>query len=121
LGVELASTIKTLVVELPEGRFIFLLLPGGKSVSMRNLARMLGVKSAELASERDAQRLTGYQVGGIGPFGSRTALDVYLDISAFEHEIVYINGGRRGLLLGLKPDDLLAATKAELLDIALSG
>ena len=117
LGVPLACTLKTLVVRLADGRFVFLCVAGGRSVSMRNLARALGVKSAELASERDAERLTGYRVGGIGPFGSRTPLPLYVDLAALDHAWVYINGGRCGLLPCLDPEQLVESGRAELIDV----
>ncbi|MBW2522585.1 MAG: aminoacyl-tRNA deacylase [Deltaproteobacteria bacterium] len=120
LGLDPAAMLKTLVVRLSDGRHLFLLAPGDKEVSMRSLARALDVKSAELASERDAHRLTGYQVGGIGPFGSRTPLPVVVDLSAADHERVYVNGGRRGLILGLTLDDLMTAADAELVDVGIS-
>lgn len=118
LAVPLSSTLKTLVVKLADDRFVFVLIGGDLSVSMRSLARTLGVKTAELASERDTERLTGYRVGGIGPFGSRTPLDLFVDLRALDHERVYVNGGRRGLLLGLSPEDLIAAAGAELIDVS---
>jgi Cys-tRNA(Pro)/Cys-tRNA(Cys) deacylase len=121
LGLPLAATLKSLVVELPGKRYIFLLVPGHLSVSLRTLARTLGVKTAEMASERDAERLTGYRVGGISPFGSRTRLPVYVDLSALDHERVFINGGRRGLLLGLEPERLIEAAGGELIDVGLEA
>ena len=83
----------------------------------RGRQRALGAKQAQLANERDAERLTGYRVGGIGPFGSRTALPVYVDISILDHERIFINGGRRGLLLGLDPEHLIEAAHAEIVDV----
>lgn len=121
LGIAIGAMLKTLVVRLADGRHVFLLVPGDKDVSMRSLARALGVKGAELASERDAQRLTGYQVGGIGPFGSRTELPILLELSSVEHERVYINGGRRGLILGLATDDVIDVLHAELVDVGIEG
>lgn len=117
LQIPLASALKTLVVALSDGRFVFLLVPGGVGASMRQFARLLGVKSAALASERDAERLTGYRVGGIGPFGARTPLPVYVEFSAVEHETVYVNGGRRGLLLGMEPETLLEAAQGEWVEV----
>jgi Cys-tRNA(Pro)/Cys-tRNA(Cys) deacylase len=117
LGVPLAAALKTLVVELSDGRFVFVLVPGDRSVSMRNLARALCVKSAELASERDTERLTGYRVGGIGPFGSRTPLQIFVDASALDQDRVFVNGGRRGLLLGMDPEELVETAGAELIDV----
>ena len=119
LGMDLSSTVKTLVVGLSDGRHVFILAPGHVSVSMRSLARCLGAKTAEMASERNAERLTGYRVGGIGPFGSRTKMAVYADLGILDHDVVYINGGRRGLLLGLEPEKLLEAAEAELIDVSL--
>ena len=75
LGLDAAMVAKTLVAELDDG-FAFALVPGDRELSLRGLARAAGARSAALASERDAQRLTGYQIGGISPFGSRTALPV---------------------------------------------
>ena len=97
---------------------MFLLVPGEISVSMRKMSRALGVKSVEMASERDAERLTGYRVGGIGPFGSRTRLPVFLELQAVEQDRVFFNGGRRGLLLGLEVETLMNALAAELVDVA---
>lgn len=117
LGIPLAAALKTLVVALADGRFVFVLMPGHLTVSMRALARALGVKGADLAPERDTERLTGYRVGGIGPFGSRTPLPVFVDLRVLDLERVFVNGGRRGLLLGLEPEALIQAAQAELVDV----
>ena len=109
------------MIKLSDGRYVFLLIPGDQSVSMRTLARTFEVKSAELASERDTERLTGYRVGGIGPFGARTPLDVYIDLQALDHEKVYVNGGRRGLLLGLDPERLIEAASADVVEVGRSS
>jgi Cys-tRNA(Pro) deacylase len=116
LGLRLEETVKTLVVRLADDRTILLLVCGAADVSLKGLARTLGVKHAELASERDAERLTGYRVGGIGPFGTRTTLPTYADLDLLDHERVYVNGGRRGLLLGMAPEDLIEAAGAELVE-----
>ena len=118
LEVPLSATIKTLVVRLSDDRHVFVLLPGDATISLRNLARSLELKSAELATERDAERLTGYRVGGIAPFASRTPLPVFADLALLDHERVLINGGRRGLLLELDPEQLIEATDAELIDVS---
>ena len=86
LSLELSAVLKTLVLKHSGGGFLFLLVPGGVSVSMRKMSRALGVKGIEMASERDAERLTAYRVGGIGPFGSRTPLPVFMELQALEHE-----------------------------------
>ncbi|MBN1946497.1 MAG: aminoacyl-tRNA deacylase [Bradymonadales bacterium] len=119
LQIALGAMLKTLVVQVGDGGFVFVLVPGDRSLSMRALARALGVKQAELASERDAERLTGYRVGGISPFGSRTSLPVYLELTALDHTRLYINGGRRGLILGLEASDLIEAAQAQLIEVGI--
>jgi Cys-tRNA(Pro) deacylase len=119
LDLDPAATIKSLVLKLSDKRFIFLLLPADADVSMRSVARTLKVKSAEMATERDAERLTNYKVGGMSPFGSRTRLPVYVDLSVLDHDRVFVNGGRRGLLLGLDPEDLISAAEAEIVDVGI--
>jgi Cys-tRNA(Pro) deacylase len=121
LGIPEAAAIKTLVVKLEDGRFVFLLACGDREVSMRSLARELGVKGAELATERDAERLTGYQLGGMGPFGSRTALPVCVDLAVLGHDRVYVNGGKRGLLVGMDPETLVGVSGARLVDVAVES
>lgn len=117
LGVSLDAMLKSLVVRLPDNRFIFVLMPGSKDVSLKELARSIGVKEAQMASERDAQRLTGYLVGGISPFGARTQLPVYVDGGILEHGEIYINGGRRGLILKLRTSDLIGTLDPTVIDM----
>src|SRR5882724_8012709 len=82
------------------------LVPGDRELSLRGLARAAGARSAALASERDAQRVTGYRIGGISPFGSKTALPVYAVAGWLERERVALNGGARGLIIELASADL---------------
>ena len=106
LGLAPALVAKTLVAQLDEG-FAFALVPGDRELSLRGLARAAGSRSAALASERDAQRLTGYQIGGISPFGSRSALPVYAAAKWLTRERVALNGGARGVILELASADLI--------------
>jgi Cys-tRNA(Pro)/Cys-tRNA(Cys) deacylase len=105
LGLDAAMVAKTLVAQLDDG-FAFALVPGDRELSLRGLARAAGARSAALASERDARRLTGYQIGGISPFGSRTALPVYAVGDWLARERVALNGGARGVILELASADL---------------
>lgn len=118
LGVSLDAMLKSLVIRLSDRRFVFVLMPGSKDVSLKELARATGVKEAQIASERDAQRLTGYLVGGVSPFGARTQLPVYLDEGILEHGEIYINGGRRGLILKLKTSDLVRTLNPTVINLA---
>jgi Cys-tRNA(Pro)/Cys-tRNA(Cys) deacylase len=112
LGLDPAMVAKTLVAQVG-GSFAFALVPGDRELSLRGLARAAGAATASLAAERDAQRLTGYQIGGISPFGSRTELPVYAVAEWLERERVALNGGARGVIIELAGADLgrlLAAT-----------
>ena len=105
LGLDAAMVAKTLVAEVDDA-FAFALVPGDRELSLRGLARAAGARSAALASERDAQRLTGYQIGGISPFGSKSALPVYAVADWLARERVALNGGARGVILELASADL---------------
>jgi len=117
LGVPLDAMLKSLVVRLSDSRFAFVVMPGSKDVSLKELARSAGVKEAQVASERDAQRLTGYLVGGISPFGARVQLPVYVDEGILKHGEIYINGGRRGLILKLRTKDLIGTLDPTVTDL----
>ena len=113
LGVPEHEVIKTLVMQTDRGDPFIILMHGDKSVTTRELARALGVKSVQPCTPADAQRHTGYLVGGTSPFGTRKALPVYVEASALELPRILINGGRRGYLVGIAPrvlTDLLDAT-----------
>ena len=112
LGVPEHEVIKTLVMQTDRGDPFIILMHGDKSVTTRELARALGVKSVQPCTPDDAQRHTGYLVGGTSPFGTRKALAVYVEASALELPRILINGGRRGYLVGIAPrvlTDLLDA------------
>lgn len=106
LAIEPERMAKSLVVRVDES-FVFALVPGSQELSLRELARAAGGKRAELATQRDAERLTGYQIGGISPFGSRKALPVYAVAEWLEHELVALNGGARGCIVELAVADLI--------------
>jgi len=117
LGLPHKSVVKSLVFRADDGSFVFALLGGDANVSLRNLGRASGYKHVEAAAPRDAQRVTGYQVGGISPLGSRTALPVFLDKMTAEHKELIINAGGRGTLVRLATFDLISITCAEIADI----
>ena len=110
LGLPLERFAKTLVVEAA-GDPVFVLMPGDRELSLKKLARAAGVKQAHLADPRDAERLTGYLVGGISPFGARRPLPAYLEETLLEHDRIAINAGQRGVIL-----ELLSSEVARLLD-----
>jgi Cys-tRNA(Pro)/Cys-tRNA(Cys) deacylase len=108
---------KTLVVQVDD-RLVVAVLAVTDSLSLKALASAAGGKRAKLATVADAERATGYVVGGISPLGQRRRLPTYLDNSAVEHSTLLVSGGRRGLELQLKPDTLIRLTRAVLVPIA---
>jgi Cys-tRNA(Pro)/Cys-tRNA(Cys) deacylase len=110
---------KTLVT-VADGQPTVAVIPVTGHLSMKALARARGAKRAEMAAAGDAERLTGYVVGGISPFGQRRRLPVVVDGSLLDNPTVYVSGGRRGLQLEITPADLVAFLGAEVADL-LSG
>jgi len=107
LDVDEHAVIKTLVMQDERGSAFLVLMHGDREVSTRNLARIMGVKSVSPCAPEVAFRQTGYTVGGISPFGTRKPLPVYMEKTILGLTKVYINGGRKGLLVGLDPCDLM--------------
>jgi len=106
LGVDEHQVIKTLVMEDDLKKPLLILMHGDNQVSTKNLARVLGVKSVEPCDPETAHRLTGYVVGGISPFGTRKLLKVRVAASVLEVPKIYINAGKRGLLVEMSPQEL---------------
>jgi Cys-tRNA(Pro) deacylase len=114
LGVDEHSVIKTLVMEDEARHPLIVLMHGDREVSTKDLARQIGVKRVTPCAPEAAQKHTGYLVGGISPFGTRRSMPVYMEETIVGIPRIYINGGRRGLLVALDPHDvvrLLVPTK----------
>ncbi len=120
LGVPEHHIVKTLVMEDDARKPLIVLMHGDRKVSTRNLARQAGRKSIEPCKPEVAQRHTGYQVGGTSPFGTRKPVPVYAERSILAIPEIYINGGRRGLLVKLRSAELERALAPTLVDVALS-
>jgi len=120
LGVPEHHIVKTLVMEDEARKPLIVLMHGDRKVSTKNLARQAGRKRIEPCTPEAAQRHTGYQVGGTSPFGTRKSLPVFVERSILELPEIYINGGRRGLLVELRPADLAKALRFTAVDVALS-
>ena len=117
LGVDPARVFKTLVTVVDE-RPTVAVVPVTGHLSLKALARARGGKRAEMADPADAERLTGYVVGGISPFGQRRRLPVVTDRTLLLPATVFVSGGRRGLQVELAPGDLVAFLGASVADIA---
>ncbi len=119
LGVDEHSVIKTLIFETNEKRPMIVLMHGDRQVSTKNLARHLGVRSIEPATPERANKWTGYLVGGTSPFGTRTAMQVYVEKTIFDLDNIYINGGKRGFLVEIDPGELKRVLRIEDIEVAL--
>jgi Cys-tRNA(Pro) deacylase len=119
LGVPEHDVVKTLVMQDEAARPLIVLMHGDCKVSTKNLARAIGCKSVEPCKPEVAQRHSGYQVGGTSPFGTRKALPVYVEESILALDKIYINGGRRGYLVGIAPQALLGLLGARPVHCAL--
>lgn len=119
LGVNEHLIIKTLVMEDERRRPLIVLMHGDREVATGKLARHLGVKTVAPCSPGVANRHSGYLVGGTSPFGTRKVMPVYLERSILDLETIYINGGRRGYLVGIAPHGLVDLLEPELVDVAV--
>ena len=107
LNVDEHAVVKTLVMEDEAGKPLIVLMHGDRKVSTRNLARQIGAKSISPCKPEVAQRHTGYLVGGTSPFGTKKPLPVCIEKTILDLPLVYINGGRRGFLVGVQPHEIL--------------
>jgi Cys-tRNA(Pro) deacylase len=119
LGVPEHSVVKTLVMQDEAARPLIVLMHGDRKVSTKNLARQAGRKRIEPCKPEVAQRHSGYQVGGTSPFGTKKRMPVYLERSILELPRIYINGGRRGFLVGIAPAEIVRLLSPAQVTVAL--
>ncbi len=119
LGVPEHEVIKTLVMQDDKAQPLVVLMHGDRQVSTKNLAREIGARSVEPCAPEVAQRHSGYLVGGTSPFGTRKAMPVYVEATVLELPRIFINGGRRGFLVGLSPQVLVQLLQAQPVRCAL--
>ena len=112
LGVSPARLLKTLMAKAGE-TIVCVLAPSDREVNLKKLAAAAGAKQAALMAPADAERITGYHVGGISPFGQKRRAAVFVDETALAHPTVLVNGGRRGLQIELPPDEILRLLAAK--------
>lgn len=121
LGVNEHCVIKTLIMEDDSRQPLIVLMHGDRKVSTRELARLLGVKSITPCDPAIANRHSGYLVGGTSPFGTRKPMPVYLEASILELPRIYLNGGRRGFLVGMAPAEVQRLLQPVLVNVAIEG
>jgi Cys-tRNA(Pro) deacylase len=119
LGVEEHAVIKTLIMQDEAAKPLIMLMHGDRKVSTKNLARQIGCKSVEPCKPEVANRHSGYLVGGTSPFATRKAMPVYVEQSILALDRIYINGGRRGFLIGLDPGVLSGALPVKTVNCAI--
>ena len=112
LGIPEHWVVKTLVMETDDQSSLLVLMHGDQAVSTRKLARLLGTKKVVPVRPEKALNCTGYQVGGISPFGTRQHMTVYVQATILELKTIYINGGKRGFILAIDPKVLLKTLSA---------
>jgi Cys-tRNA(Pro)/Cys-tRNA(Cys) deacylase len=117
LGVDGRRIFKTLIATV-DGQLVCAVVPVAGRLNLKALAAAVGGRKADLADPAQAQRATGYVLGGISPLGHRRPVPVVIDSSAEEHPTMYVSAGRRGLQLELAPADLIALARARLAGIA---
>lgn len=113
------AVVKTLVMQDEKASPLLVLMHGNRTVSTKNLARQIGTKSVEPCTPETASRHSGYLVGGTSPFGTRRKLPVYIERSILSLPRIYLNGGRRGYLVGIAPDACVRLLTAQPVDCAL--
>ncbi len=117
LAVPPARVLKTLMV-LADGKPACAVIPSDREVSMKKLAAALGCKTAAMMKPEEAERITGYHVGGISPFGQKKRVPVVLELTALSEASVYLNGGQRGLQVQMAPGDIVRVLSATAAAIA---
>ena len=119
LNVDEHAVVKTLVMEDESAKPLIILMHGDCKVSTKELARQIGCKKVEPCRPEVANRHTGYLVGGTSPFGTKKKMPIYIEKSILDLSLMYINGGRRGFLVGVHPHDLLQALAPKVVEVAL--
>lgn len=119
LGVDEHSVIKTLVMEDEKRTPLIVLMHGDMQVSTKELARVIGAKVISPCSPDVAQKQSGYLVGGTSPFGTRNSMPVYMEESIASLPRIYINGGKRGYLIGMSPAELVRVLSPRLVSVGI--
>lgn len=120
-GVDEHMAIKTLVLETDANKPLVVLMHGDRSVSLKGLARYLGVKGVAPCEPEQAQRHSGYQCGGTSPFGLRKPLPIYIEKSILALETIIINGGQRGFVLRLSVSELVRIVHPTPVEVAIAS
>lgn len=119
LNVDANRVYKTLLAQLNTKELIVAIIPVNKSLNLKVVANYFEVKSAQMANKDEAQKVTGYLLGGISAFGQKKRLRTVLDVSSKEFETIYISGGKRGLDLQIKPLDIIEVLNSNYAEVSI--
>ena len=119
LGIEETKIIKTVVMEDESRKPLVVLMHGDKEVSTQKLARFIGAKKIVPCDPKDVTKHTGYIVGGTSPFGTKSPLRVFMESSISQIDTAYINGGKRGFLVGIKPEQVIASLAPQIVEVGV--
>jgi Cys-tRNA(Pro) deacylase len=120
-GVDERVVIKTLIMEDDQKKPLIILMHGDLEVSTKELARILGVKKIQPCVPDIAQKHSGYMVGGTSPFGTRKTMPVYLEETILDLPKIYINGGKRGFLIGIDPKEVKRVLESTLVKVGIKS
>lgn len=120
LNVDEHAVVKTLIFEDEHAKPLIVLMHGDCKVSAKELARQIGCKKVEPCKPEVANRHTGYLVGGTSPFGTRKSMPIYMEKTIQDLALIYINGGKRGFLVGIHPHDLVNVLHPKMVQVALT-
>jgi len=119
LGVPEHEVVKTLIMENEKGEPLIVLMHGDRKVSTKELARAAGMKRIAPCRPEVATRHSGYLIGGTSPFGTRKRMPVFLEKGVLDLSRIYINGGRRGYLLGMAPSELVRVLSPQVVEVGI--
>ena len=119
LNVDEHAVVKTLIMEDEHAKPLIVLMHGDRKVSTKELARQIGCKKVEPCKPEVANRHTGFLVGGTSPFGTKKPMPLYIEKSILDLPLIYVNGRRRGYLVGVHPHDILRVLQPKVVEVAL--
>ena len=119
LNVDEHAVVKTLIMEDEHAKPLIVLMHGDCKVSTKELARQIGCKKVEPCKPEVANRHTGFLVGGTSPFGTKKQMPLYVEKSILDLPLIYVNGGRRGYLVGVHPHDIVRVLQPKVVEVAL--
>lgn len=120
LALDAEQVFKTLVVALDSNKLVVAIVPVNSLLDLKSLAKAANAKKANMAEKDPVIRSTGYVLGGVSPFGQKKRLAAYIDSSALGFDEIFVSAGKRGLEVGLSPQDLITVLNAKCVEIAKS-